>query len=113
MAWPAVVPILDEDDICQGALCDEEGRYCPAGWVVKTFDPQVVIRMLWTVGVHSAECNKVLGMVAVELGGKPSKNGRPMEPIAAQADRMHPKKAAQAFNRVMRKLGYCVPCERS
>lgn len=115
MAWPTVVPILDEDDICQGVLVDTKGRHCPAGWVIATFDPKVVIRHHWSVGKLSKTCLDVLRMVETELNATTTVDrvNFAMLGIALAADSMPKKKAAQAFNRVMRKLGYTVPCNRT
>ena len=91
MSWPEKVPILDESDLCRNVMHNRRVEHCLLGWKDEVF------------GILNYEESQVLLMLKNEIGGGYVHEFNDREPL---------KKVAAVWNRVMRKLGYTVPCDR-
>lgn len=96
--YPEVVPILTADDIVRGYRNPGQETHCLLGWNDATFTGTAH----WYV---EQELRKEV---------KDTPNGNWRGDVAAFNDDYAVSKAkvAQLWNRVMRRLGYKVPCDR-
>lgn len=99
--WPEVVPILDESDIYQGGWFDGPGgkTHCLVGWGCETFSE------IFSGFSHHPVIDELKSEVA-------ALKRKDLHCIVVANDRLPKKQVAAIWNRVMRKFGYTVPCER-